>query len=122
MPSMAGSLDALRNQLIEADFFQLGRENTKLLANADVIFINNLCFQDLKPGGASSTNGRLLELFGNECKQGAFFISSAPLNTPHRRSRMEPIETHKGWNCTVPEGSVSWTDSSVPFFFSRKAY
>ena len=111
LPSMAASLEVLQSNITEADFFQLRPRQAELLASADVVFVNNMLFQDPKKGNHErSINGRLLELFSAKCKVGACIISGVALNPPQHgedgRAAFGSIKTQKGWGCTVPQCSV----------------
>lgn len=97
----------------------LDDESLHIMANADVIFCNNLCFDDFKRG-ASSINGRLgqrlqdlqpyLMLNGRHDAAAAkrlFVLSTSPLPCA-------AIKQHAQYK--LPKGSVSWCSTEVSLY------
>ena len=101
IPSMANALQRQSQRLINQDATS-HVSCAQAIQNADVIFINNKCFDDHSSTQPQSLNSRLAFTLQHHMKLGACCITTAPVATTD--GELTQAETFP-----LPSGSVSWT-------------
>lgn len=112
IPSLARGLLDQSKRLICANV--LDGRCIPLIQNADVIFINNVLFNDVIHG--TSLNTKILNLLIKHMGRSACCVTTHPMGSTHPGRSVQVIKKFE-----MPSYSVSWTNKPVSAYITRRS-